>query len=475
MTLGKNTGEGQQLLDPCFNEFKSYLFYSYFGSQLSERAPDEFVLRRGLTSYGSHLLTRNTYAVYSFLRRYFETHNKTLSFFIIIPFSHSANGDISPLSNPVSRSSADLLVHYSAAVREELAYMFSSLPPDKRVGPVVIGGGDALTLSCAGLKAILESIRIRVTGSLSSVVVETTPYEVCRTVSRKKLALLRQYGVERISLRFHDFHSAILAVLGAGYTGEKVCRAIEIIRRHGFKYIDFDIRCVPEAYDSPRQINTTLAGIECYAPNSIRLYPVRYPFLPRIHKGAACQEEHGVLKELNTSLLEMGYRRTGVCYMKNEEEDPAEQNPLVKKMIVCGDWFSCGVYGCSLIGNRGFSNAKGVPAYMACIGHEKLPIVSFTEFGAEMNAAKYIIRSIVVSKHIDMKAFYSRFQIGFDTLFFESSRILLSSNILQRKDDRLVLTDDNLSSEICALNCLCHKLSTRQGGKPLYSHTAEPF
>ncbi len=74
-----------------------------------------------------------------------------------------------------------------------------------------------------------------------SPVVEWTCEANPESVTREKARLLRDFGVDRVSLGAQSFEPAVLAALGRDHAPEQVFRALDLLRDAGFRRLSLDL------------------------------------------------------------------------------------------------------------------------------------------------------------------------------------------------------------------------------------------
>ncbi len=122
---------------------------------------------------------------------------------------------------------------YLTALGQEAA-LYDAEP----VASVYVGGGTPSWLSAAQLERLFESLRRHfVWPPDAEVTLEMNP----ATFDLEKAQLLRQAGVNRISLGLQSFHQENLAWLGRSYAVDEGKEAFTVLRKADFKNINVDI------------------------------------------------------------------------------------------------------------------------------------------------------------------------------------------------------------------------------------------
>ena len=128
----------------------------------------------------------------------------------------------------------DLVPAYLNALRAELA----AAPRVQPMQTIYVGGGTPTSLPAEQLRALLAMINGLVQKAPGcEFTIEANP----GTVDAEKAAVLRDGGVNRVSLGAQSFQPRILKKLGRIHGTDEIHRAVEIFRQAGFTNIGLDL------------------------------------------------------------------------------------------------------------------------------------------------------------------------------------------------------------------------------------------
>ncbi len=156
---------------------------------------------------------------------------------------------------------------------------------------IFFGGGTPSALSTPQLDYLLSGLRARLDLSdLQEWTLEMNP----ATVSLEKATLLRDLGVNRISMGVQSWDEGLLKVLGRVHNGTQAERSYEILREAGFENVNLDfIFAVPT--QTREHWHATLAKTVALAPEHVSAYCLTYEedtaFFARFQKGELTQDE----------------------------------------------------------------------------------------------------------------------------------------------------------------------------------------
>jgi len=130
-------------------------------------------------------------------------------------------------------ASGDLIQRYVQALLLELEL----IAQDCRPKTVFFGGGTPSLLTLKQWESVLTTLHRLGLSNAAEFSVECNP----ATVSADKAALLRQFGVNRISMGVQSLDEALLDRLGRVHSRDMVFRSYDILRKAGFENINIDL------------------------------------------------------------------------------------------------------------------------------------------------------------------------------------------------------------------------------------------
>jgi oxygen-independent coproporphyrinogen-3 oxidase len=152
------------------------------------------------------------------------------SLYIHVPFCAQKCAYCAFYSEP---SGGDLINRYVAALIRELEMVADDLKPKT----IFFGGGTPSLLNLRQWEQILRAMeRLNLLGA-EEFTVECNP----ATVSPDKAKLLRDFGVNRISMGVQSLDESLLDRLGRIHTREMVFKSFDILRRAGFDNLNLDL------------------------------------------------------------------------------------------------------------------------------------------------------------------------------------------------------------------------------------------
>lgn len=172
-------------------------------------------------------------------KRFLEAHpyEEEYSLYIGIPFCPTTCLYCSFASFPVERF-GDRIAAYMQALTKEMEFVAQACA-QKRLTSIYVGGGTPTALDEDSLQYLMEQIhRLFPVEKTREFTVEAGRPD---SVTRKKLQILYDAGVGRISINPQTMHDETLSLIGRNHTVQQVRDAFSLAREVGFSNINMDM------------------------------------------------------------------------------------------------------------------------------------------------------------------------------------------------------------------------------------------
>ena len=193
---------------------------------------------------------------------------QSLFLYLHVPFCEFRCGfcNLFTFANP----SGDWMKRYVAQIRCEAEQVRHAIP-DATFSRLAIGGGTPTFLEVDELSALLQ-VATGVMGAQPKripVSIEASP----ATATSEKLSLLREFGVDRLSLGVQTFDEDDSRKIGRPQRTSDVERTIAEVRSARFPVLNLDLIYGGEGQTMPAWLDSVKAAI-AYQPEEIYLYPL---------------------------------------------------------------------------------------------------------------------------------------------------------------------------------------------------------
>lgn len=246
---------------------------------------DTSIFTTGRTVPAASLLKESPYQGYTYsyphktAYRFFEQpialselwaaeNQSSLFLYLHVPFCEHRCGfcNLFTQANP----EAGLTQRYVRQLEAEAVQVRNALDSNATFGQLAIGGGTPTFLNAAELGSLLKICQsMGVDGRQVPVSVEVSP----ATVDAEKLAMLADFGADRISIGIQSFNEAEAHRLGRPQRRDHVTNALSEIRRHSFPILNIDLIYGGEGQSTEQWMNCVREALT-WQPEELYLYPL---------------------------------------------------------------------------------------------------------------------------------------------------------------------------------------------------------
>jgi oxygen-independent coproporphyrinogen III oxidase len=344
-----------------------------------------------------------------------------------------------PMEERLSTPSPDR-PDFMAALFAELDQVPNGFQPDT----LFIGGGTPTELSEADLTALIEGLHQRV--DLSRVT-EWTCESNPGTLTPAKAALLRDAGVNRVSMGVQSFDQDNLAFLSRIHAPEHVAEGVALLRETGFTNLNLDlIYGIPGSNreKTARDIEQLIA----LQPDHISCYCLTFEEGTVLMK----MKQKGLVREVDSdeeraqyALIRQTARAAG--FEQYELSNFARPGRACRHNTLYwgnAEYIGCGPSAHSHWQGRRYSNVRSLRRYIKLLQNNQSPVDFEEVLEPEAKARETLVMWLRRLEGVPATAFQQA--TGFDlyTLGGDALTHLLEIGMLATEDDRLKLTEQGL-------------------------------
>ncbi|MBM4053203.1 MAG: radical SAM family heme chaperone HemW [Planctomycetes bacterium] len=359
------------------------------------------------------------------------------SLYIHIPFC-AKKCDYCDFNSVVSESG--IIDHYLHAVERELNVFEGKYSYDT----VYIGGGTPTIVNENQIKTLLSIVNKHIKNKKAfEYTVEANP----GTLTKNKMKLLRDYGVNRISVGIQSFQDDYLKFLGRIHSGAIATKCVELLVSEGFKNINVDL-----IFGYPGQTldewMQDLQRVVELKPEHISTYALTYEGETPLVKKA----RNGLVIKLDED-VELEMYQTAMRFLRENNYCHYEISNFAKPGYECShninywnnkEYLGVGAGAYSFIDGERSMNERSVSHYIKGIEEstnvkvfrESLPLHTF--------ASETIVMALRMMRGMSGKDFYDRFGYKIGEQFGAQISDLKRLGLLNDDDERLKLTEKGL-------------------------------
>lgn len=314
----------------------------------------------------------------------------------------------------------------------------------KHVKTIFIGGGTPTALNLRQLRALMELINKKfAVSNCEEFTIEANPGDF----NSEKIKLLKDYGVNRVSLGVQVFDDAMLQELGRLHRVKDVYRTIDLLHQQGIFNISIDlIYALPNQTieDFRHTVNEAIQfQLPHYSTYALQIEP-KTVFYQRYKKGKlhrVPQETEVVMYEL----LQKTMRDNGVL----QYEISNFAKPGFESRHNLTYWnneyyygFGAGAHG-YLPGKR-TGNIRPLPAYVKQAMKDGNPVLNTETIGLKERIEEQMFLGLRKLAGISRHIFQEKLGLEMDTLYQTEINQLIQKGWLADDGDRIRLTDQGL-------------------------------
>ena len=356
--------------------------------------------------------------------------DNSFELYIHIPFCVRKCAYCDFLSAP---GSEEAKASYTKALLREI----EAVKTEKReVSSIFVGGGTPSALSPSLMGDIFEKIHESFSVAQDAeITIEANP----GTLSKEKLFLYKNAGINRLSLGLQSPEEAELKSLGRIHTYEEFLESFSLAREAGFQNINVDLMCAlpDQTYEGWIRNLRTVAALH---PEHISAYSLIIeegtPFAKRKLNLPDEDTEYRMYEDTAGILKEYGYEQY-------------EISNYAKKGLVCrhniGYWtrkeyLGLGLGAASLWGNQRFSNTSDFSAYLKESGSPEKIRENRETLSLEDEMSEFMFLGLRMTEGVSKAEFLESFGTPIESVYGKVLDKYKNMGLLEEKEGRIFLT-----------------------------------
>lgn len=332
------------------------------------------------------------------------------------------------------------MARYVAALTAELQLAARRYPVKAKT--IFIGGGTPTCLPDALLEQVLQAVQqYFVTPALQEYTVEANP----GTVSAANLQLLRQYGVNRLSLGVQSDDQEQLQLLGRIHTFAQAKEAVQLARQAGFANINLDFM-----YGLPGQTleqwRHTLTQALALEPQHLSLYQLKIEegtlLDTWLTQGKISQFDDDTALQMyrlaQTMLAERGYQQ----YEISNYARPGLASRHNQVYWRTENYLGVGLGACSWVRPLRWNNTFDLDAYAAQLAQGQLPQQEPEELTTLEQMEETAFMALRMNSGLSKSGFAQRFGKDLEAVFAPALQRCVQRGWLEETADAYRLTEE---------------------------------
>ena len=313
-------------------------------------------------------------------------------------------------------------------------------PVGRYISSVYIGRGTPTVIPAKALASVLASVRERfVLTPDCEVSLEVNP----GTVSEKELFLLREAGVNRLSIGLQSPREQELRVLGRIHGWEDFLRVYGEARDAGFSDLNVDLMYALPG-QTPEKWRQNLETVAALQPEHISAYSLIIeegtPFSRMQLSLPGEEEEYTMMEETQDVLSARGYLRYEISnYAKPGYECRHNLGYWERK-----EYLGLGLGAASYIGHRRFSNVRDLKTYLGRKGRPSEIRENIRTLDLQDEMAEFMFLGLRKTEGIREEDFFGCFHRSIWEVYEKPLTRYLDLGLMYHRDGRLFLSRHGL-------------------------------
>ncbi|MCS4485568.1 radical SAM family heme chaperone HemW [Staphylococcus americanisciuri] len=308
----------------------------------------------------------------------------------------------------------------------------------KDLNTMFVGGGTPTALSEAQLERLLAAINEHFTIS-GEYTFEANPDEL----TEKKVALLKKYGVNRLSLGVQTFDDALLKLLGRAHRREDIYAAVRNARKHEISSISLDLM-----YQLPgqtmQQFEESLTEAISLEVDHISSYGLilekQTQFYNLYQKGQLSMPSEELGAEMYQYMVEKltqhGLHQYEISNFAKDGHESAHNKVYWKNEAYYG--FGAGASG--YVNGIRYTNINPVNHYIEHVSHGKRPILTEDSLSLQEQIEEEMFLGLRMNEGVNKKRFKQKFGCAVDTYYRSELQQLEMKKLIMNTPTHIALT-----------------------------------
>ncbi|MCR5175359.1 MAG: radical SAM family heme chaperone HemW [Anaerovibrio sp.] len=337
----------------------------------------------------------------------------------------------------------NLIDDYLNALSEEMRLVTAELGQGEKLSPstIYIGGGTPSILDSDQLNRLLTIIREKI--DLAGVAEFTVEVNPC-SVTAEKLHLMRQSGINRISIGIQSFDDGCLKSIGRLHSGREALQAVSMAQMAGFDNISIDLM-----YGLPGQsmdmLEETVATALKLEVRHISVYGLQLEegtvFARQQAMGKLLLPEDELVEEMYDYIVRElpigGFQRYEISNYARPGYESRHNCLYWQDVPYLG--FGAGAH--SYWSDRRYENPVNIKEYIQVINGSRVMSMVEEEIDTKAHMEEYCFLGLRMTRGINRESFRNRFACDVHDIFGNAIDNMVSKGLLAENEEAVFLTE----------------------------------
>ena len=331
---------------------------------------------------------------------------------------------------------------YIEALLKEARLSLSEHPIEK-METLYIGGGTPTSLNAAQLDRLLDGLREILPYENGEFTVEANPGDL----SAEKLDVMRNYGVNRISMGVQTFDDRLLKKIGRKHNAQDVYDTIQLLEKKDFRNVTIDlIYALPgQSLESFRDtVERALAlDLPHYALYSLILEN-QTMFMNWVRRGKMHLPEQEVEAQMYAETIEAMEKAGRMQYEISNFAKPGFESKHNLVYWSNQNYFGIGAGASGYLENRRYKNRGPIQHYLKSLNDDRLPILEEEHLSEQEQIEEEMFLGLRKILGVEKAVFKARFKQSITDVYGDVLEKLKQQKLITETDTSIHLTKAGL-------------------------------
>ncbi|GAA2903343.1 radical SAM family heme chaperone HemW [Enterococcus pseudoavium] len=331
---------------------------------------------------------------------------------------------------------------YIEALLKEAKLALLEHPVDK-METLYVGGGTPTSLNAAQLERLLSGLREILPYQNGEFTVEANPGDL----TADKLAVMKNFGVNRLSMGVQTFDDRLLKKIGRKHTAQDVYDTIRLLEEKDFQNVTIDlIYALPgQTLESFRDTVTRALALDLphYALYSLILEN-QTMFMNWVRRGKMQLPEQELEAQMYAETIDAMEKAGRKQYEISNFAKPGFESQHNLVYWNNQNYFGLGAGASGYLDNRRYKNRGPIQHYLKALKEERLPLLEeeFLSQAEQIEEEMFLgLRKIV---GVNKAEFEARFGQSLSAVYGQVIQQLKTRGLITETDSRVALTREGL-------------------------------
>lgn len=315
--------------------------------------------------------------------------------------------------------------------------------PVEKMETLYVGGGTPTSLTASQLERLLSGLREILPYNNGEFTVEANPGDL----TADKLDVMKNYGVNRLSMGVQTFDDRLLKKIGRKHTAQDVYDTIQLLEEKDFSNVTIDlIYALPgQSLESFRDTVTRALALDLphYALYSLILEN-QTMFMNWVRRGKMHLPEQELEAQMYAETIDAMEKAGRKQYEISNFAKPGFESQHNLVYWNNQNYFGLGAGASGYLGNRRYKNRGPIQHYLKSLKNDQLPVLEEEILTQKAQIEEEMFLGLRKILGVDKTIFENRFGCSMMDVYGDVIEKLKQQKLITETDSRVCLTEEGL-------------------------------